>query len=310
MIHVLIQKFKEMILQALTPADPYVDLSFNKLVVRRYYGDRIETLEPVLNRQQAENVSKSLIQKSSFVSFDNKIYDLRRDGLYRFYKLPDLAIQRVVCQNGIYSLLEMIGYLWIYGNRDDGKIEAQINGQILSRPIYGSCGTLVRVAYDICRSLGIKARIVATISAESWNGQDDGHTLLEIMNEEGEWFVYDPSFHHVFLLNGKPLSLIDLCKHKNKFIEYKKLSGNMGHAEYNINNYAYDFWIEERLYSKEVLAEWYNRILEVPLILINRNYVLPESFVPCEARSRFEHRYSFLSDQDFEKRFYSSGKVL
>ena len=63
-----------------------------------------------------------------------------------------------------------------------------------------SCGDQSLLANEILKELQLETRIVASITLEEWNEGDDGHTLIEVRDENGIWSAYDTSFLRYFRL--------------------------------------------------------------------------------------------------------------
>lgn len=281
--------------------EKYIDATENVLVAYRCHATSVERISPV-DAVKTAALSDDLFQESGHVEVDNHVFDLRGDGLYRFYKLGEISQQRIVCNDGLSSLLQMIGYLWNYGNKDDFASLENLQKILKSRIITAGCGTLARVSGQIFKSIGIQTRLIAGMSKNPWNGQDDGHTLLEIKSPQGNWFVYDPSFHRIF-----NMPLIDVCRHRPFKVIH--LPGNRSNGGFVSNNYHYDFWIDERLLSEQSLNEWYSKVLDVPLIHDGEMFYYPESFLQDNERQRFSSRYIGLSEQDFRQKFYPEEHI-
>lgn len=286
------------------PKDPFVFPDSAPLNVYRCYDKTIEILDPI-DHKATITKSSELLQEPGYIEFENKIYDLTKDGVYRFYRLPNISTQYLVCKNGVNSLLKMAGYLWIYGKKDDKLTIEQAYDSIHHKIIYASCGQLSRLMQHICTRLHIESRIVACMSKNIWNGQDDGHTLLEIKNR-GKWFAYDPGSNLTFYLENEPISIFALSKNKDLPIELHFYAGNTSVGEFNFKNYDYGFWVNERFLSTSCLWRWYQKVLDVPLIEIGVNYIFPENFVTEKDHSRFLHRYTPLSERKFIDTYYSS----
>ena len=182
------------------------NLKNNNLVCYRCYDGKITRIEPVINPSTI-HFSNNLFQEAGYVNFEGLTFDLRLDGVYRFYRLPEISEQRIVCKDGLFSLLKMLGYLWQYGNKDDDLTSDQLLQKLGERTLVLGCNSLSELSQQILNYYEIKSRLVACITCDPWNAQDDGHTLLEIKDENHQWFVYDPSFQRYF----SKTSIFDLC---------------------------------------------------------------------------------------------------
>ena len=142
---------------------------------------------------------------------------------------------------------------------------------LTTRTLSLGCKWQSELAKFILNRLKIQSRIVACSSLELWNGQDDGHTLLEVTGDSGNIFVYDPSFRRMFPQNN----ILELCVNGVRNSKQMLLPGNQGNSGFRVKSYDYSFWVERRLLSEECLQEWYERVLQVPLILDGEHFVFP-----------------------------------
>lgn len=300
LIYRAIYKLKQVVLR---PRDPYVFEEANPLMAYRCYAGEVELLEPV-DKSADTLLSSNVLQASGFVEIAGNVFDLRRDGLYRFYQLTTLSEQRIVCSGGTDSILQTIGYLFGYGNDDDKSSGKNLYTALAQRRVVGSCGTLARVAQQILSRIHISSRVVVLMTTDQWGGQNDGHTLLEISDSDKKWFLYDPSFGICFRKDGHRLSLVDFSKLRNESLEIERLPANLGYSRFNSRGYDYDFWIAERFISSARLLDWYRRIGGIPLVCDMERLFCPHSSVLQRDQQRVASRYEILSDTDFQKMFY------
>lgn len=282
--------------------DEYIIPASNPLHSYRCYAGQTDPIYPV-SSGVTESLSETLLQKPGFVEIDGQVFDLREDGVYRFYRLPSISEQRMVCTGGSASLLKMLSYLWVYGNQDKNLSQDRIFKVLSKRSVSCACTALSAQSQKIMAMLGIEARIISGMSNEVWGGQDDGHTLLELYHN-GQWVMYDPSLGCLFSHEGQPLSLRAF---KNKDIDqidliYPAIQVRRG-SFYN-KKYNYDFWVDERVLSETSLRQWYKHVLEVPMIEKEGNFYYSDTFVAPENISRMNGRYKPLSDAEFIRLFY------
>lgn len=278
------------------------DLANTPIMAYRCYGGEVEVIQPVEQAEQAEKLSDALFQSPGMVSVGGKNYKLEQDGVYRFFQLDKLSEQRIVCgAESLNSLMNMLGYLWKYGNTDDALTDEVMCKKAMNRTIVAGCGSLSRMAIYILNRYRIEARLVAGMTLEDWNGYDDGHTCLEVKNTEGKWCLYDPSYSRLF--EGKGIA--DVCADAS--ILPKILTGQTGSGSFERNRYNYDFWIEQRALSVSALGEWYRRVFQVPLIYAGTNFVYPEEFASDAKPERFSQRYVSMKNVDFFKTMYGEN---
>lgn len=268
----------------------------------RCYDGKVEFIEPVAVAQTV-SLSSGIVQSPGFVSINGHVYDLSQNGVYRFYSLPSLQEQRIVCAGGADALFRMIGYLWLYGGRDNHLSLPVALASIIHRPIVSGCGNLSFLAQSIFREYGIESRVVAGMTQVPWNGQDDGHTLLEVFNGQ-QWILYDPSYNSLFTTNAQYVNLNQVAKSRMENIDLRRLPALPGHGEFSRKDYDYAFWMEERLMSEELLKKWYAHVLDVPMIFENDNFVFNQSALSDREDNRFKDRYSALDESKFISKFY------
>ncbi|WP_435641551.1 transglutaminase domain-containing protein [Micavibrio aeruginosavorus] len=284
--------------------NPYVNKEHNKLYAYRCYDGKVQAISPVQGGG-AKGLSENLIQEPSFISLEGNTFDLRQDGVYRFYKLGEILEQRLVCSGGVTSFFKMAGYIWCYGNADVGQTEISLYKKARNRTVSCTCGELSKFALFVLSELGHKARLVASVSQDGWGGQDDGHTLLEVYLGM-EWIAYDPSFNMLYKKGNDFLSLYDLISLGVADVTLYELPGHAGCKDFITKDYNYGFWVEARLLSKEFLREWYAHVIDVPLISERKKFYFPIGKVTEENMARFQWQYFPMKDDDFINLFYSA----
>lgn len=289
----------------LSAVNPYIDPKNNALHAYRCYNGIVEVVSPVQNHEYPEctELSSRLIQEPGFVCIDNQVFDLRGDGVYRFYRLPVLSEQRIVCKGGVESFLKCAGYLWRYGLSDDAESPERLEKYLKTRTVSCSCTKTADLSVYLMTALGIEARVVASMSKKDWGGQDDGHTLLEV-KINGQWIAYDPTFNVLFSGGGKMLSILDVALRDFSEIQLQNLPGNPGFSSYETPHYNYDFWVMERFLSEDSLRQWYGRILAAPFIFSEGRFTGLKCLIDSEGFLKNSHIFALLEQDVFEKKFY------
>lgn len=255
----------------------FIDKGQNPLVCYRLY-DNDYMRQPAVRKHEGNvlPLSSSLIQQSGLVRVEDQVFDLSRPGLYRFYKLPVVSEQRIV---GTYSFDELscfIGHLWSYGFQE--SLDAAASPEQLQchkKIIVAGCGDISRIAQSLLNEFSILSRMVAFQTLNPWGGEDDGHTLLEVYEEQYGWFCYDPSFGAIFTKKGDRLSALDLQQYHAEGLSYDVvlLPRSASHSSFRHSNYDYGFWVDEKYHSKPALEEWYRTIGHVSLFLHDGKFV-------------------------------------
>ena len=291
--------------------DPDVDPDANPLYAHRCFAGKVERWHPVPAADapgEAAGLADSIFQPSGFVSVDGCVFDLREEGVYRFYRLPRLSEQRIVWHGDLDSLLSMLSYLWVYGNDDDPLETEAALAAAHRRVIVASCTLLARLAIAVLEAGRITARPVALISLDAWGGQDDGHTLVEVRSSEEGWFLYDPSLHLCIVENGRRLCLVDAVGSlKRRRAALERLTGNAGHGLFRAHGFDHGFWVDERFGSDAILYDWYHRMAGVPLVGDGATYAFPADGLAASDRERLARRYRTVSRDAFLSRYYGAS---
>ena len=296
-----LSKLKRLVLR---PRDPFVSAEINPLVGYRCCPGEIDVLEPVTESADV-SLSSGVIQPPGLVDVAGVVFDLRRDGVYRFYRLPTLSEQRIVCTQGVESILQSIGYLFGYGDDDNNVSVTDSIKELSHRRLVAGCGPLAFFTQQILSFFQIRSRVVGLMTLKPWGGQDDGHTLLEIADHGNNWFLYDPSFGVCFKKDGQRLSLVEFVKLKNENLELENFPSNLGYSRSANTRYDYDFWLAQRFLSSGCLWDWYRRIGQLPIIYHNGKFCCCESSIKNNGeRKRISNRYTILPDNQFHKEFY------
>jgi len=293
----------------------HITAEANMLIAYCCYGEQCETIMPVdfeqSNQLEILPLSDSIFQTPGFVRVEDSVYDLRKDGLYRFYKLPSVSEQRIVCSSGLKGLFNFLGYLWAYGLEDIGKTAEDNEKNISKKVLMFGCNDCSFLAVKILTSLGIKARVVAAYTQNPWGGQDDGHTLVEVFSdgtlkecEEKKWILYDPSFNKLFFVNNTLLSLKEMIDMQNcQETMIISLPGNSGHPYWRANNYDYGFWVDHRIFDNNALRKWYKNTLNIGLIY-DSGFFFNEDSVALHLLPIFSKCYKPLAEKEFNNKFY------
>ena len=288
--------------------DPDVDAEANSLHAHRCFAGNVERWHPLPVAKapgEAGSLADTIFQPPGFVTVDGSVFDLREEGVYRFYRLPRLSEQRIVWHGDLDSLLSMLGYLWVYGWADDPIEPLVALAAVRRRAIVAACHCLTHLAVTLLASAGVTARPVALASLAPWGGQDDGHTLVEVHSDGKGWLLYDPSFNVCFVEDGRRLSLVEAVSSlKQRRVVLEFLPGNAGHGIYRSRGFDYGFWIDERRESDAILYDWYARLAGVALIDDEGTYAFPTDGLAASDRERLARRYRVMTRDAFLARYY------
>ena len=279
-----------------------------ELIAYRCFSRAIDRLTPI--DSVGSSLAKALVIEPGQYTVEGLCFNLQADGVYRFYRLGSFSAQRLVCRADADTFLQCGGYLWSYGF-DDDKTSPLDHPRLASLGrVVLSCGHLAALCVRTCEAVGLHAREVGTLTLASRNGQDDGHTLVELLTDAG-WIAYDPSFNVCFRQGRRRLSIAAVCGavRENQRLDLEELPGNLGHGSARVNGRDYSFWIDERTLSRAALLSWYHRVAMLPLVRCGQRYNYPLIDV---IRSRVEElrelNYAPLQPMKFEGRYYGHSR--
>lgn len=271
--------------------------------------DKIENINSIDDVTDSVELPNSVIINPGIFKFYGKIYDLKKEGLYRFVYPEKENQQRIVYQNNIDALLSSIAWIYSHGNSDDGKKYSEINKKILHSKIFATCGSISEWTQKILQENGIKSRIVSSLTLDQWNSYDNGHILIEVYREKyNKWVVYDLDNNAYFSKNEIPLSLIEFSEQSSNLdykINYIASNPNLDIANFidNKTNYDYAFLIEARFVNKESSKQWYKRVMQVPLIGDDKyNYFFNDTNITRV--EKYSSYYKHMDKKQFLEKFY------
>lgn len=276
-----------------------------------YYAflNNVELVPGSAIQEDTSELPESLIIPPGKYIFYNREYKLEREGLYRFVYPRKENKQRIVFVGNLDSLLSAIAWIHSHGNSDNNKSFTEISNKALHSKIFLTCGRISSWAQKLLENNGVKVRIVSTLTLDSWNTYNNGHTLIEIWrNDYGKWVAYDLDNNTYLIHDKKPLNLIEFAnKVASKDYDIRYLASDI---RLDISNFAeslgsfdYALLSECRLANESTLKQWYKRVIQVPMILDGDSYY----FFDVADRARiicYSKRYKYIDELQFMERFY------
>lgn len=134
------------------------------------------------------------------------VYSVQDEGLLAFlaydgapYWNPSAPYQdggfRIVTKaDGTMSLLpfmQAMAALTIYGTIDEGYNLATLQSAVRFRSLEMRCGPISDFVLGCAAQVGITARRVRALTAGTPNNFDDGHVMVEALDENGDWKLFD-----------------------------------------------------------------------------------------------------------------------
>ena len=239
-------------------------------LVYRIHKNEFFEIYPLNNNEMkatkaVNELGRSLVISKNVYQFHNKFYDLKEPGIYRFINVPNDVVQKIVPSSIGLENLSNIGHLWNYGIANKKR---RFNlSRLQADEVTAGCALLSTIAKEILSLVGIESRIIGGYTHEKINGYDDGHTMLEVLNNDSKWFLYDPSFYTVFQSEGNMLNFFEFLLLKdNQSVYLRRLTAKSGHYNYKIERKDFGMWIDFRKKNDEELLKWYKRVLCIPVV--------------------------------------------
>ena len=283
-------------------------ISNNKSLVHYALFDKIQEISESQSKKGKNLPAQLIISKGKYM-FSNKIYDLDKEGLYRFIHPGVTNEQRIVFENNLDSLLSSIAWIHSHGNKDDKKNYTDVLKKARNSKIFATCGSVSEWTVRFLKERGFRVRVVAVLTLDDWNSYDNGHILIEVFKEElKKWVVYDIDNDAYFTKDGNPLSLIEFTKQvrDDKYdINFIAKKNDIDTSNFfdKENNYDYSFLIEARFLDQDTRRKWYKRVFQVPMIVDDKY----SYFFDKENKTKimtYSSFYRFLDENEFLSRFY------
>jgi len=263
------------------------------------------------NKDSVQNIPSKLVIPTGIYSIYGNVYDLQNEGLYRFV-FPGIENSQRIVYDGknIENLLSAISWIYSHGNSDSGKSFDELNQKAMHSKIFGICSTISFWILETLQEQNITARLVQTITLDEWNTYDNGHTMIEVYRDDlKKWVIYDLDNNAFFTYNGIPLSLVEFANHI-QYDDYEIVyissdtKVDISNFKSSDNNYDYAFVAESISSNEDTLRNWYNRVIQVPLI---QNEDLEFYFSDSQNQIKIENyapNYHFIEETKFLNEFY------
>ncbi len=281
--------------------------SQNPLLVLYFNGSSAEKVDAEVGEPQAL-LPDTLFLKPGKYLFEGQVFDLRKEGLYRFLKPGKANIQRVVYEKDMDALCSAIAWIVSHGNSCNGFSAEELEYRAMTSKLYLTCSHVSRWAVNVLRRAGVQCRLVAGLTLQDWNTYDNGHTLVEVWKPEfTKWAIYDFDNNlRICSPEGIPLSLFEFSEAsgKGKYQLYYISSDALHDVSGNIDSsgYSYGFYFE---YLHVNLSQWYARVMEVPMIFEEvRNKFLFFDSIHRKRVENYSTSYQYIPEEQFRDLFY------
>jgi hypothetical protein len=281
----------------------------NSPIIFHSYLTKTNELEFTVSKNFSKIPDTLIINPGKYI-FEENVYELNSEGLYKFISPGEYNMQRIVYKNNTDALISSVAWIYSHGNSDNRLSIDEINNKAMSGKIFGTCGAISNWMKETLEKQNIPIRIVSTLTLEEWNSYDNGHTMVEIYRDEyNGWILYDLDNNAYFEKQNKPLSLIEFIEvvKKNENYEIVKIANDISLDISNFETkqgYNYGLLFDHVYGNEENLKEWYKRVIQVPMIKDNNEFY----FFDNENKEKileYSNSYSHINEQEFFKKFYS-----
>ena len=286
----------------------------DELMVYRAVQTQTELLVPSSDNVRAAELPCDLVVSPGFYAFHGKIFDLRRDGLYRFMHIPIENQQRIVLGGELHAFMSALAWISVHGSGDDARPFEDLEHLATQRKLSLTCGTLSNFASSLLGRIGVRARVVFTFSDGPYSGFDDSHMMIEVFRPDlHNWVIYDIDNDVSFAQDGAPHSLrefVSAVKSGAKYeIEPLASGSNLDTSRFETSNgYSFVFYGELILSSENALRAWYERVCRIMAINDANYYYVPAGPHVDDLVKR--HSLRPLEIDVWLNRFYGSTKGM
>jgi hypothetical protein len=269
-------------------------------------GDNCTTLKTV--KQAQYPLHNSLIIPPGTYIHQGIHYDMSREGVYRIGDIGKSHIQRVVYNKNFLTLMKSLAWVHWHGYEDDQKSFSDKMKIAETRKIQMICGSASYFYQAILNSYNIQSRIVLFLTLDPWNSYDNGHTLIEV-KQNNDWYLWDVDLKRYFLNDKYQLDALQFCDAQNSQYTIYRYSSALVFGNCTSNSYDYSFYFEGNLISEDSLKRWYKHCAQVLMIEENGLW-----YFTCEERhasrvNSYGMPTKYMPRDEFKARFYPHKKI-
>lgn len=188
------------------------------------------------------------------------------------------------------DLLYVIAARHAYGDRDNALAFPDALERLSAGGLQQQCGQISTTALDLLTLVGYRARLVALLTGDAWNGCDDGHVALEVWHPDFErWLLVDFSTDRLYMQTVGEFSAARGV--------YRRLT-NAPMADGYVTPCT-----ESPLAAGDV-DTWYDRIAQIPLIYAGGVWYADAGH-PLAVRAR---EYGYRVVGGWHERFYGEAR--
>lgn len=248
------------------------------------------------------------IQPGAFV-VDGLPYQCNSPGLYRWFN-PDNGVckQRICWTNDIAAYVSAWSWLHMDGKREDGADIATLQNAARSQMLSLSCGYIADLLRQLILQWPYNARLVQMSTADTPNGYDDGHVVLE-EKSTGVWRLWDVTTGSYFTDGTNHLSLkgiIDTGIANCTRVKISEKRASYGLATMAAGTFDYGIYREFMQADDAQVDAWCEHIYRIPAVKDNGAW---KAYMPSGTESRQtwmqNQGFTILTKAAWESAFYA-----
>lgn len=230
------------------------------------------------------------------------------EGLYLYLDPPKTTRHLIVYEENVQKLLHAISWVHVHGYKHDGLSFNDAITTASCKKLQMTCGSISQFTERLLQALGIPSRLVTLITLDEWNTYDNGHTFIEIFQDE-KWVLYDIGTRSYFISGAEKLDaleFIEAVKAQNYERYTFSKSPVLAYGDLRAQGYDFGCWFQVMLLFNNNLDKWYKRIAQVQLIREDGSF-----YYTCDPkhRTRIESYpmhlpLIYLERNEFIDRFY------
>lgn len=264
------------------------------------YMNSVEALTPISGTYTGLP-STLLILPGNYTVY-GKSYNMAEEGLYRFFDYSGHIQQRIVYNGDPIALVSGAQWIITQSYTHNSLSQAQKTEVAKTNKLLVSCQGGAFWLAGLLQQVGVPARVVSVITAESYNNYNDGHSLVEAYIDD-RWIVFDTSYNMRFWLDGEPMSMLDMIA--NADTENYTVERMSNDTPYDPSGTVYagasGFVFFEFNANGEYLYPSYARLFDIPLVFENNRWYYYDTRQDASFQS---WGFIRISESEWLNRFY------
>lgn len=220
------------------------------------------------------------------------------------------SLQRFEGSGNLQDDVELSQILHYYGSHENSLTVASMLKKLTVERQPLICGSASLFVQEILRQLGHKARVVTSLRRENFNSYDNGHTVIEVLSKNNEWFLFDPGYGGWLKQGDQFLSGLDLHNAILRDEEFQFVPvrfRNFG-GFFDADGVDLGFELESKWFSREATVQWYREVFRIFGIeksgQAGHYLFLADNSEEAEIVQTYSPVYHAVGRNDFETTYY------